>query len=412
MDAQRMKTRAILGGAGVVVALALVATAAPHVAPAPAKVGDVIPVPVPPPVAKAPPPAPTPPPPIVAAPPPPPVRPVVEVVFVLDTTGSMEDLINGAKQKIWSIANHIASGQPTPEVRIGLVAYRDHGDAYVTRVYGLSGDLDGVYQKLMALRADGGGDTPEHVWKGLNDALTKMQWSETSTKMIFLVGDAPPHDDYKGFSRARVMKLAAEKEVVIHTVRAGDDPETARVWKSLASSGRGAYASIDLRGGWRKSKTPMDARLAELSRELDETTVGYGDGAVQARIRAKKAMGRGAGASVAADRGSFYASTGAKLDADDILEEAAAGKVDVNKLEPAKLPEPMQNMSPETRTAYVAAQKAKREQIMKEMKDLSAKRNDYIKAEKKAAPSAAPASMDDAVNAAVEAQAAEAGIKY
>src|SRR6185436_20187442 len=89
---------------------------------------------------------------------PPPKPPVIEVVFALDTTGSMGDLIGGAKQKIWSIANHIASGQPTPELRIGLVGYRDIGDAYVTKVYQLSGDLETVFKRLKSFRADGGGD--------------------------------------------------------------------------------------------------------------------------------------------------------------------------------------------------------------------------------------------------------------
>src|SRR5688572_12554359 len=90
-------------------------------------------------------------------------RPVVELVFVLDTTGSMTGLIEGAKAKIWSIANHAVSGQPTPEVRIGLVAYRDKNDAYETRWFDLTTDLDAVYENLMSFRAEGGGDTPEHV---------------------------------------------------------------------------------------------------------------------------------------------------------------------------------------------------------------------------------------------------------
>src|SRR5205814_5417274 len=70
--------------------------------------------------------------------------PKVEVVFVLDTTGSMGGLIDAAKQKIWSICNQIASGQPTPHVKIGLVAFRDRGDEYVTRVHDLTDDLDAV----------------------------------------------------------------------------------------------------------------------------------------------------------------------------------------------------------------------------------------------------------------------------
>ena len=96
------------------------------------------------------------------------------MVFVLDTTGSMSGLIQGAKDKIWSIANHIVSGKPTPDVKIGLVAYRDRGDAYVTKKHGLTGDLDAVFENLNAFRADGGGDTPEHVAKGLSDAIYGM----------------------------------------------------------------------------------------------------------------------------------------------------------------------------------------------------------------------------------------------
>ncbi len=76
-------------------------------------------------------------------------NPKVDVVFVLDTTGSMGGLIQTAKEKIWSIATTMASAQQTPEIRIGLVAYRDRGDSYVTKTVDLSDDLDSVYATLM-----------------------------------------------------------------------------------------------------------------------------------------------------------------------------------------------------------------------------------------------------------------------
>src|SRR5947207_7980699 len=92
-----------------------------------------------------------------------PNRPRMEVVFVLDTTGSMSGMIAGAKQKIWAIANKLKSADPTPEISFGLVGYRDRGDTYVTKVYGLSDNLDEVYTHLYAFAAEGGGDTPESV---------------------------------------------------------------------------------------------------------------------------------------------------------------------------------------------------------------------------------------------------------
>ena len=79
----------------------------------------------------------------------------LEMVFVLDTTGSMSGLIDGAKQKIWGIVNGVMQESHT-SVRIGLVAYRDRGDEYVTQVLPLTEDLDTVYTTLMNYEADGG----------------------------------------------------------------------------------------------------------------------------------------------------------------------------------------------------------------------------------------------------------------
>src|SRR5690348_7427604 len=104
-------------------------------------------------------------------------KPKVEVVFCLDTTGSMGGLIEAAKQKIWSISNQIANGKPTPDLKIGLVAYRDKTDAYITKVFDLTDDLDAVHGHLKEFAAEGGGDGPESVNKALDDAVNKIKWS-------------------------------------------------------------------------------------------------------------------------------------------------------------------------------------------------------------------------------------------
>jgi len=82
--------------------------------------------------------------------------PRVEVAFVLDTTGSMGGLIEGAKRRIWSIARRIGQGRPRPDLRIALVGYRDLGDEYVTRVHDLSGDMAGAHPDA----ADAAGAVP------------------------------------------------------------------------------------------------------------------------------------------------------------------------------------------------------------------------------------------------------------
>ncbi|HET9484258.1 MAG TPA: vWA domain-containing protein, partial [Xanthomonadales bacterium] len=168
-------------------------------------------------------------------------KPKVEVVFVLDTTGSMSGLIQAAKENIWSIATTMAQAQPAPEIRIGLVAFRDRGDEYVTKVVDLSKDLDSMYATLMDFRADGGGDTPESVNQALHEAVTRMSWSQdpNAYKVVFLVGDAPPHAYDDDVDYPQTIELARAKGIVVNTILAGQDGETKREWERIAALNQG-----------------------------------------------------------------------------------------------------------------------------------------------------------------------------
>ncbi len=105
-------------------------------------------------------------------------KPVVEVAFVLGTTGSMGGLIEGAKRKIWSIATAIVDSNPDADIRMGLIAYRDIGDDYVTKKVELTRDIQDLYANLLELKARGGGDWPESVNEALDVAVNKMQWTQ------------------------------------------------------------------------------------------------------------------------------------------------------------------------------------------------------------------------------------------
>ena len=174
-------------------------------------------------------------------------RPVVEVAFVLDTTGSMGPLIEGAKRKIWSIATAIIDCSPDADIRMGLVAYRDIGDIYVTKKFDLTTDIQGLYGDLLQLRAQGGGDWPESVNEALWVATTKMSWSygHNTTRIMFLVGDAPPHMDYPQDTKyPEVMRLARQKGITVNAVQAGNARDTERVWREIAQRGNGEYIPI------------------------------------------------------------------------------------------------------------------------------------------------------------------------
>jgi Mg-chelatase subunit ChlD len=338
------------------------------------------------------------PPPVAKTPP-----PRVEVVFALDTTGSMSGLIEGAKRKIWMIAQYIANGQPKPDLRVGLVAYRDKGDEYVTRFYDLSDDLDQLFEHLSALEAAGGGDTPEHVAKALDDAVNRTSWTvgQAALKQIYLVGDAPPHTDYNdGLDYRTIARHAHELGIHINTIRCGNDRETQVVWNEIASAAAGEYASIDQSGGMASVTTPFDDKLAELNAKLVGTAIGYGAGA--GRMRSKAATSLALPKSSAADRASYFGLKGDALDGEgDLVADFKKGKVDPAKAPTAGMPAPVAAMEPEARRAYVEAKKEEREKITAEINALSAKRNAWLVGKSK------PDAFDSKVRRTIEKQAGD-----
>jgi Mg-chelatase subunit ChlD len=217
-------------------------------------------------------------------------RPRIEVAFVLDTTGSMSGLLEGAKRKIWSIVNQMADGTPRPEIRVGLVGYRDRGDVYVTRRFDLTSDIDSIYGHLVTLQAGGGGDTPESVNQALHEATRDLSWSDSQNvyKVIFLVGDAPPHTDYQGdVSFQQSLAIARDRGIAVNTIQCGEMATTTTVWKQIAQLGLGEYAAISQNGGMLALDTPMDSQLAELNRALGETALAYGSDADQREMHDK-----------------------------------------------------------------------------------------------------------------------------
>ncbi len=219
--------------------------------------------------------------------------PRIEVVFALDTTGSMGGLIDGAKRKIWSLAQFIGSGQPKPELRVGLVAYRDRGDTYVTKFYDLSDDLDEVFEHLQSFQADGGGDGPEDVNRALGDAIDKSSWTEgqNTLKLLYVVGDAPPHDDYSDEPNSRAWaRRAQEKGIRINTVRCGSDSTTQVAFARMSHIASGEFASIDQTGGVETVATPFDEKLAALNKKLVGTAIGYGSSGAEVRRKVAASM--------------------------------------------------------------------------------------------------------------------------
>lgn len=348
-------------------------------------------------------------------------RPLVEVVFVLDTTGSMSGLIQAAKDNIWSIARTMASAQPQPEIRVGLVAYRDRGDAYVTQVVDLSPDLDSIYARLMDFSAGGGGDGPEAVNEALYAAVHQVQWSQDpkAYQVIFLVGDAQPHMDYPDDVKFPVtLKAAAAKGIIVNTIQAGDDPNTQSTWQQIAQLSQGAHFKVGQGGDAIAVATPFDENMAKLSRELDQTRLFYGDAAQKERAAAKVAatdkLNRSGSASSLAQRAAFNTSdSGAKnfLGENELVDDVASGRVDLSKLDARRLPETLRDLSVEDKRKVVAETQSRREALKQEIAVLAEKRQSFIEQELKK-DADVDQSLDYQIYSAVRAQAGKKGLNY
>jgi Mg-chelatase subunit ChlD len=187
--------------------------------------------------------------------------PKIDMVFALDTTGSMSDEIALVRRLVWDLANGVVTGKPRPSLRLGLVRYRDTRDVYVVKVTPLTFDLDAVHKELMRTRASGGGDTPEHVSLGLHKAITQ-KWRKDAQRMVFLIGDAKPkrYGDYyhdKEARRARALK------VKVHVVGcSGLGADGVKIFKEIAQLSRGTYAPLQRTSSRRGSAS--DIRLRNL----------------------------------------------------------------------------------------------------------------------------------------------------
>ena len=348
----------------------------------------------------------------------------LEMVFVIDTTGSMGGLIEGAKQRVWGIINEVMRTPAHPAVRVGLVAYRDHGDQYVTQVLPLTNDLDRVYTTLMDYRAEGGGDTPEDVRQALSDGVHKAGWSKPSAntaQILFLVGDAPPHDDYTNEPDTLTTTAEAVRAgMTVNTIECGNAADTRQVWQQIARRGEGQFFAIAQDGGVQAVTTPYDARLSELAGRLGSTYLAYGGGAGAAgasyraeaskrQAAAEDEVARAAPAVAQADR-AYNKALNKDAYVGDLLQSIENGSVKLDDVKTEDLPDDLQKLSSAERQKEVERRLAERQKLRDEIVTLSRQRDDYILAERKK-QSGGQNGFDAAVASALKEQLTRKGIK-
>ena len=242
-----------------------------------------------------------------------------------------------------------------------------------------------------------------------------MSWSHgrNVTRIIFLVGDAPPHMDYaQDMKYPQVMRLAKAKDIMVNAVQAGSARDTERVWREIAQLGRGDYIPIPQDGGKIVViESPYDREIIELQGRINRTVVPYGSPAQQDRIGARGRLLQSAPAPVASDMAGYLAKRArpgqvaeAVTGAGDLVGDIAAGRQSLSAVPERELPDNLRGMSQAERQAYLDRQMSERKDLNARLTDLVRQRDRHVAEAQKRAPRPATDSFDRAVEKTLRAQ--------
>lgn len=209
----------------------------------------------------------------------------IDVGFALDTTGSMSEEITAVQETLRTVAARVSN------VRVGLVEYKDRTDPYVTRVFQMSGDLPRFEAMVSGLFASGGGDLPEAVNVGLHEAITSLEWNaDAPARLLFVIGDAPPHEQDPGPRYADEARAAAHAGIQVFTVAAsGMNAFGQIVFRQIAQYTGGTEMFV-LRGG----AGPQSVGGGDPMKSCGGTETHYTSGNLDALIVAKVDAARAA----------------------------------------------------------------------------------------------------------------------
>lgn len=172
-------------------------------------------------------------------------RPRLDLVFLVDATGSMGDEIAKLKTSMRAMSQQISQLPGQPDICYGLVAYRDRGDAFLTRTHDFTDDLPAFQNVLARVQAGGGGDTPEALNEALHETVHGLSWRSDAARLVVLVADAPPHLDYGGPQYDLDMQAALAKGIKLFAVGAsGLDPVGEYIYRQMAQYTAGRFVFL------------------------------------------------------------------------------------------------------------------------------------------------------------------------
>jgi len=314
----------------------------------------------------------------------------IQVALLLDTSNSMDGLIDQAKSRLWNIVNTLTTlkyNGKAPEVEIALYEYGNDGisnENYIRQVTPLTQDLDLVSEKLFALRTNGGN---EYCGAVIRDASMNLNWdtNEKSMKLIYIAGNEP--FDQGRVSYKNVIPDAKRKKIYTNTIFCGNRDEGIRTfWQNGASLGDGRYFNIDSDQKVIYIETPYDVRISECNTKLNDTYIYYGSHGsefkskqmLQDRNAEVQSASNAVERTVAKSKKNAY-----KNEHWDLVDRVEKDKDFISEVKESELPAELKGKSKEEVKKAVVQKSAQREKIQKEIEELSKKRQEYIDKEMK-----------------------------
>lgn len=340
----------------------------------------------------------------------------VKIALLLDTSNSMDGLINQAKAQLWDIVNeftHAKCGNDLrPSLQIALYEYGNDNlssqEGYIRQVLGFSKDLDEISEKLFSLTTNGG---EEYCGQVIHTSLKQLDWGKNADdlKMIFIAGNEPFTQGKLNFKDAAAN--AKEKDVIVNTIFCGNyEQGISTMWKQGAILTGGEYMAIDHNRQVVHIATPYDDVIIRLNSKLNNTYVSYG-----AMGRQKKELQSVQDANAATlqedvivKRAVSKSSRLYKNSQWDLVDAAEADATVISELEDEELPAELQGKSEKEIKAYINQKKAEREDIQKQIQEVNAKREAYIAKNQKEEMG----ELENAMLSAIKAQASKKNYRW
>ncbi len=356
------------------------------------------------------------------------IRPAVDVAILLDTSNSMDGLINQAKSQLWTIIEEFQTAKKngkTPNLRVSVFEYGNSGlpasEGYIRQVVQLTDDLDMVSKALFALKTNGG---DEYCGKVIEEALKRLDWSDDSNsyKAIFIAGNEPFTQGSVDPSDA--CRKAISQGIVVNTIHCGDyNAGVSGNWNLGEKVAEGSFLNINQDRAVVQIKCPQDPILIELNAKLNKTYLWFGDQETRLNLssnqHAQDTNSRGLGWSslskrVSAKCSDVYSNRGRDL-VDTCKSDVESGAdyfATMDKLKPEQLPEAMQEMTPDERKAHVKKLAATRAEIQEKIAQLSEQRAEHEQKERaKLAEESDEETLGSAITQAVRSQLVTNGFK-